>query len=201
MSEKTFKKWERSKEEEYFHKKEQELIGKMRQRQAEADERRQMAVATGVADEEVLNDLQGLGYTRETVSLLHLAPLVQVAWVDGQVQTNEREQLIQIARLRGITEGSSADRQLAEWLDERPSEEFFQRTLHIVHAMLDALSPAYSEASRRDLVAFAIAIAAASGGILGLGDKISDEERAAITRIARELESNRGEAAKGVLGK
>jgi len=128
-------------------------------------------------------------------------PLVQVAWADGHVQHNEREQLIQVARLRGITEGSRADKQLAKWLEERPSDEFFAQTLRIVHAMIESMPPVQGEAARRDLVAFCIAVASASGGILGLGDKISDEERVAITRIAREFESHRREAARNVLEK
>lgn len=196
-----FKDWERGKEEEYFHKKERELIEKMRERQVAAAEREQMATATGIADEELLTDLQELGFTRDTVALLHLAPLVQVAWADGHVQSREREQMFQIARLRGVAEGSAADKQLARWLEQRPSEEFFTRTLRVVHAMLDAMPQVHGEAARRDLVAFCINIASASGGILGLGNKVSDEERAAITQIVRELEGSRGEAAKNVLEK
>lgn len=196
-----FKDREKGLEDEYFRKKEAELVEKMRLRQASEAERREMAAVIGLADEELLTDLQDLGFTRETVSLLHLAPLVRVAWADGEVQRNEREQLIQIARLRGIAEGSKADKQLAKWLEESPSEEFFAQTLRIVHAMIDAMPPVHGEAARRDLVAFCIAIASASGGILGLGDKISDEERGAITQIAREFESSRREAARNVLAK
>lgn len=196
-----FRDREKGLEEEYFRKKEQELIEKMRQRQAADAERREIAAATGLADDELLSDLQELGFTRETVSLLHLVPLVQVAWADDQVQHNEREQLIQIARLRGIAEGSLADKQLAKWFEERPSDEFFAQSLRVVHAMIEALPPVQSEAARRDLIAFCIAVASASGGILGLGDKISDEERVAITRIAREFESRRREAARNVLEK
>ena len=200
MSDKdAFRERGRSQEEEFFRRREQELIEKMRQRQTAEAEREQLATATGIADEAALTDLQELGYTRETVALLHLAPLVQVAWADGAVQHNEREQLRQIARLRGITEGSAADQQLVKWLDHRPTEEFFARTLRIVHAMLDALPAVHREASRRDLVAFCLTIASASGGLLGLGEKISDEERAAISQIASELESSRREAAKSVL--
>ena len=33
-----------------------------------------MAERTGVADEEILRDLEALGYTPETVVLLHLVP-------------------------------------------------------------------------------------------------------------------------------
>ncbi len=196
-----FKDREKGLEDEYFRRKEAELIDKMRRHQASETERREMAAVTGIADEELLADLQELGFTRETVALLHLTPLLRVAWADGEVRRHEREQLIQVARLRGIAEGSEADKQLAKWLEASPTEEFFAQALRLVHAMIEALPPVQSEAARRDLVAFCIAIAAASGGILGFGNKISDEERVAITQIAREFEGRRSEAAQNVIAK
>ena len=61
-------------EEEYFRRKEKEVIEKMR-RNAEAEaQTRRLGEQAGVADEEVLRDLQELGYTPETVMLLHSCP-------------------------------------------------------------------------------------------------------------------------------
>ena len=57
-------------EEEYFRKREQELIEKLRQRRAEDASRQQLAERAGVADEEILNGLQALGYSADTVLLL-----------------------------------------------------------------------------------------------------------------------------------
>src|SRR6266566_5447939 len=48
----------RAQEEEYFQKREQELIAKLQQRGREEATRRQMAERTGVADEEILRDLE-----------------------------------------------------------------------------------------------------------------------------------------------
>ena len=91
-----------AKEAEYFHKKEQELIAKMRQRAALVAERGEMGEALGIADEEILQDLQELGFNRETVKLLHLIPLIQVAWADGQVTSKQLARVLEIARERGI---------------------------------------------------------------------------------------------------
>ncbi len=55
------------------------------------------------------------------------------------------------------------------------------------------------EAGRRDLLSYCAEVAAASGGILGLGRKISDEEQSLLERIAAELERDHAAAAKGVL--
>src|SRR5688572_10184253 len=114
-------------EEEYFRKQEQALIEQMRARQQAEAERQQMAEALGLADDEILRELQALGYTRETVSLLHLAPLVQVAWAEGKMTEGERRLIHDLARSRNIEAGSPVDQRLTEWLDQRPAEDFFER--------------------------------------------------------------------------
>jgi hypothetical protein len=190
----------RAHEEEYFRRKEQELIEKMRRRAELEAERQHMAKSLGVADEEILRDLQELGYTRETVTLLHLVPLVQVAWIDGHVAHRERERILEVARLRGVQDGSPAHQQLADWLAHRPSEEFFQKTLRVIRDLLQARPPEEREASKRDLVSYCTHIAAASGGILGLGRKISEEEQTLLEQVAAELEHDHEAAAQQVVG-
>jgi hypothetical protein len=175
----------RGMEEEYFRKKEQDLVARMR-RQGELEaERQRMAEVIGVSDQDVLRDLQELGYTPDTVMLLHLAPLVQVAWAGGNVTRRERELIIGMARSRGIEEGSRADQQLTNWLDRQPSDEFFQSALRIIRAMLQAMPPEEREASKHDLVSHCASIAAVSGGVLGFG-KISNAEQKLLERIATE---------------
>jgi|SRR5687767_10765003 len=178
-------------EEEFFRKKEQELIEKLRQNAKVATEKHQIGAAIGVSDEKTLNDLLELGYTRETVALLHLVPLVQVAWAEGNVSKRERELIMEAARARGIQVGSAAHKKLAEWLERRPTDGFFQKTLVIIQAILGALPEDQQEGSKRDLVAYCTRIAEASGGILGLGGKIDDAESALLRKIAASLEASR----------
>ncbi|HKC86196.1 MAG TPA: hypothetical protein VKG02_09500, partial [Blastocatellia bacterium] len=66
-------------EEEYFGRKNQELIQKLRERRAREADRQKMAEMMGVDDQEVIEALQDLGYTSETIPLLHIVPLVEVA--------------------------------------------------------------------------------------------------------------------------
>ena len=183
----TFGDRRQAQEEEHFRKREEELIQKMRQR-AEADAHRQrMAERTGIADAEILQDLEALGYTLETVMLLHLVPLVQMAWAEGGVSDRERQLIMDAARVRGVADGSAAARQLAEWLTARPPERFFATTLRAIGAVLAGQPAEERDAAQRDLLAYCSAIAAASGGILGLG-KVSDEEQQLLRRISQELE-------------
>jgi len=174
-------------EEEYFRKQEQALIEQMRARQQAEAERQQMAEALGLTDDEILRELQALGYTRETVSLLHLAPLVQVAWAEGKVTEGERRLIHDLARSRSIGAGSPVDQRLTEWLDKRPAEDFFERTLRIIRALLQALPPNERSARRRDLLSHCAQVATASGGLLGFGT-VTEAEQALLDRIAAELE-------------
>jgi hypothetical protein len=174
-------------EEEYFLRRERELIMSMRRRVKAEDERRQLAEALGVQDEEVLRDLQNLGYTCESVSLLHLIPLIQVAWAEGYISIPKRRLILEIARSHGIEPGSSADQKLSEWLNHQPSEEFFETTLRAIALLLQALPQEQREAGRRDLISSCTDVAAVLGGIMGLGNKICGEEQLLLNHITAEL--------------
>ena len=177
----------RSQEEEYFRRQEQELIAKLQQRGREEAARQRLAERTGVADQEILGDLQSLGYTPETVMLLHLMPLIQMAWAEGDVSSSERDLITEAARARGIEKGSPADQQLAEWLTSRPSDELFDKTLRAIAAILEAGAPGDRDADRKDLLSRLTAIASASGGILGFG-KVSAEEQQVLARVSQAME-------------
>src|SRR5688572_16934416 len=179
----------RSLEEEYFHRKEREVIDKMRVRAAAEDQRRRLGEKAGVADEDVLRDLQELGYTPETVMLLHLVPLIQTAWAEGGVSDKERALIVKAARSRGITEGTPCDQQLNMWLSQRPSDEMFEKSLRAIRTILQAQPADAREASENDLLSLATAIAAASGGIVGF-HAVSAEERQILTHITDELKKS-----------
>jgi hypothetical protein len=179
----------RDHEEEYFRKQDRELIERMRKAAAAAtagDAHQPLGARSGIQDPDLLRDIAALGFDADTVSLLPLVPILQVAWADADVSAAERTLILDIARIRGIAEGSPADRQLAEWLTHRPSPDVFSRASRLVAAMLAAGSGTAQDLSADDLVKYCETIAAASGGILGLA-KVSTTERAAIEQIQTAL--------------
>jgi hypothetical protein len=184
----------RKEEEEYFRRQEQLLIDQLRQRAREEATRRDMAERTGVADQEILRDLEMLGYTPDTVRLLHLVPLLQVASADGGVSDRERALVIEAARAHGVEAGSAADQQLATWLATPPATEFLDKTLRVSGAILQALPSEERDGCMRDLLSYSTAIASASGGILGFG-KVSQAEQRILARITEELERVHGPVA------
>jgi tellurite resistance protein len=189
----------RGQEEEYFHKKEQELIEKLRQRSAMEAKRQELYQAVGVADPKILDDLQELGYTRETIGLLHLIPIVRIAWAEGKITQAERELIFEAARAREVVPGTPGFEKLAEWLKRRPTEQFFEKSMQVIQAILMVLPEEEVESSKRDLVSYCTRVAEASGGILGLGGKIDRNERAVLEQVAKMLEQSHKSAAKEVL--
>ena len=181
-------------EEGYFRKKEQELIGQLRERAEKENERLEMGTTLGTTDADILVTLQEVGYTQATVSVLHLVPLVQVAWADGNVSKSERELIMEAAQARGVETGSEAYEHLTGWLNERPSEEFFARTLSVIGALLQMSPSEQRETDKRDLVSYCTKVAEVSGGLIGFvsrRSRVSKEERELLERIAAKLDESR----------
>jgi len=186
-------------EEEYFGRKNQELIEKMRERREREADRQKMSEIMGVNDQEVLEALQELGYTSETIQLLHLVPLVEVAWAEGGVADRERGMIYKIAQARGIQPASAAHELLSYWFENKPSGRFFENSLRAIRVVLDLLPEEQRQVSRRDLIAYCNQIATAvSSGILGPG-RILDEERELIAHIAAEIGQGREEAVRRII--
>ncbi len=145
--------------------------------------RKELRVRTGLPDLQ-LQELESLGFTPETVSLLPLIPVVQVAWAEGEVTDAERTALLNLARARNIEDGSAADQKLREWLAHRPEEKLFTSAGHLIAAMLSG--PSAKNLSADEVVKYCEIIASASGGMLGI-HRVSTEERALIASITSEL--------------
>lgn len=191
-----FKERERGLEEEYFLRKERELVEKMRKRQEADRQRGELARSVGTSNEEILQALQDLGYNAETVKLIHLMPLLQVAWADGRVDSKERAKLIEVARSSQIEEGSEADQMLARWLDKRPSDEVIEAHLLAINAIIQAVPEEERQKMKDNLINYSITLASASRGLLGLESRISRSEREAIERIVSEVAPEQSEEVK-----
>ena len=180
----------RALEEEYFRKKDKELIEKMRRAAMAAETRAEMGKQTGLTDPEMLQDLETLGFTPETVVLLPLVPVVQMSWAEGGVTPVERRLVVKLARARGIDEGGAADRQLSDWLDRRPAEQVFTHATRLIRALLAV--PDHGDLRADDLVKYCESIADASGGMLGIIGRVSAEERQILATLVAGLKTRPG---------
>ncbi len=186
-------------EDDYFHRRDRELIEKLRKDALKQAERQRTAAAAGVAEDHVvLDDLEQLGWTAEMLKLIHLFPLLQVAWADGKLDPKERELILEAARVHGVTAGPAHERLLAA-MSQRPTEEQLAKATAIVGALVSALPEEQRAESKRNLVAYASAIASATGGTFGFGSKVSAHEAAAMQRIAKALQDGHPAAAAQVV--
>jgi len=166
-------------EDKYIKQAESDQIARVRrERQLEALRREERE---GIADvlqtsQEIAAEAMDLGFDRETSRILHLVPLIQMAWADGEVQDDERARVLQASHDRGITRGSAAHEFLELLLDQRPSDLFFERTNTVIAHLLKQ-DPTGREA--HDLIEHAKSVATAAGGFFGLG-KVSADEQALI---------------------
>jgi hypothetical protein len=135
-------------------------------------------------------ELQDLGFTPDTVALLPIVPVIEVAWAEGGITKAERDPIVALARSRGIEPGSAADLQLTQWLADQPAEAVFAGARRLIRAMLDSGSAQADDLKADDLVTYCEAIASASGGLLGIG-RISASERALLSSIAADLHARR----------
>lgn len=185
---------QRTKEYEYFHKIEEDLIERLRASLAADQARQGLAEATGVADQAALSLLHELGYDRETVRSIHLVPLLWVAWSDGSVSPQESALIRKAASSRGITPGSAAAEKLERLLASQPTSDFFEKSRVVIRALLAVLPESERKAASSSLFEQSRCIAQASGGFLGFGSKLSTEEQETLEALSQDVQATHSAA-------
>jgi tellurite resistance protein len=173
----------RSLEEEFFRREDQRLLAKLNELKAVETNREALAKASGVSKPEVLDKLLGLGIKAETVTALSLVPLVEVAWADGSLDAKERRAVLDRARESGVAPGSTAQTLLEAWLERRPDPKLLDAWTQMVRGIRDQLGPDEAARLKAGLLDHARAVASASGGVLGIGAKVSGAEAAMLAKL------------------
>lgn len=118
----------KAQEEEYFLKKNAEAAEKLKAFQA--------LKASGVKDESLVKLLLEAGFDSDRVRALFLQPLVEVAWADGRVQSEEKELILQFANERKISEDSEAYKVLLNWIDKGPKDQSFLQAKALLEPLM-----------------------------------------------------------------
>jgi len=189
MAKDIFRDRERGEEEAYFRQEDAKLIAKLRQKAQLSEIAHALAEKLHVDEPALLERIRKLGVTLDTGSAFILAPLVEVAWVDGQVSNAERDTILEIANQRGVEPGSADYRQLLDWLEHRPSDELFRAALEAIRIGLSVLPPDESEKRIATIIKACEDVAQATGGIAELLhlDGVSYAESTLIAEIRRHL--------------
>lgn len=190
-----FKERERGFEADYFRKQDAKLLAKLRERAALSEVAQALAEKLKIDNSELLRHIVELGITRETGAAVLLAPLVQVAWAEGQVSDAERSVVLSLAEGRGIAPGSPAYAQLETWLKKRPSDELFATALEAMKDGLSVLPAAERDERIKSIVEAAHRVAEASGSgllkLLGLASGVSHQETAVLDAISQKLRTGK----------
>jgi hypothetical protein len=131
---------------------------------------------------------EAMGFHAETVSLLALIPALRVAWAEGFLQTSERRVLLQIFEQLEIPHGKGFH-ELLGWLDERPSDSFFDSATDILSESL-AKTDSKNGAVLRDFLHRSCLKVADASWEIGLkrdSQTICREERQELEKVGARL--------------
>jgi hypothetical protein len=123
-----------------------------------------------------------LGYAPEKLPLLFLVPFVQVAWAEGFVQASEQKAILRLAANLKINADHSDYDRLLGWFNERPSEEFFDRSIEGLRELLERIPPEQAARLRTMLQLGCVEVAHAAGDI-GLLRGRSNVRREELERL------------------
>ena len=191
MEERIFGDREKAMEDAYFRDQNAKLLDKLRQR-ADLDE---IAQALGeklqVDNPDLLERVRLLGLKPETAPALLLAPLVQVAWAEGEVTKKEADAVLRLIQQRGVEADTPAYGQIIKWLENRPSDELFDTAVEVLKYGFSVLPDAEKEDRIKKIVEACNEVAEASGGglvkVLGLGSGVSGIEAETLDTITATL--------------
>jgi hypothetical protein len=165
-------------EDAFFLKEDQKLIEKYKQMKKMEETKQRLAEVSGIKDEALLKKLVELKIHAETVAAFALVPLIEVAWADGDVDENERR-----AILKSVEKGGVEYELIERWLSHKPDPSLMDAWVHYIQGLCSQCTAAETKELKNELLGHARSVAEATGGFLGLGNKISAEEQAVLKKL------------------
>lgn len=178
----------RALEESFFHKRNQELLDKLKRQLSSQEHKKALATASGISDDAVLDHLLAAHISGETIAAVAIAPLVVVAWADGKLDEREKQAILSASETEGIAPHTLSYELLQDWLNSPPNDVLLSAWKDYVRAARQKLSSQALEALKTDVLGRARKVAHASGGILGLA-KISAAEEQVLRDLERTLQA------------
>jgi len=171
-------------EELFFHKKNEELLNNLKAEMAAEEKRKALTECTGINDADLLNRLLAANIDATTIACFALVPLVVVAWADGDVAEAERAAILSASESSGLSRETGSLQLLENWLQSEPGEELLSTWKDYVAALKTTLTNEDYAHLKTKVLTRAKQVAETAGGFLGLGNKVSTEERAVLDELA-----------------
>jgi len=180
---------EKALEDQFFQRHNEELKQKLRDKQNREELQGELSRIKVFANEETLDRMIELGLNIDTWAAVSLVPLVEVAWASGRVEAKERTAVLTAAEANGVLPGSPSHQLLTSWLETKPDTRLLETWAGYVKQLCTQLAPAERHALRDELIGRARHVAEAAGGFLGLGNKVSPAEEAALEKLSGAFDS------------
>lgn len=174
-------------EADYFHKKDAQLVEKLKAVFNRDLDREELRKTTGISNNEVLDRLAAVNAKGELLLVFRLYPLVEIAWADGKIDPKEAKAVIDAAVKFGIPPTSAALKTLEEWLDRGPTPDGRAAWFAFAGELRKSLNEVELKTFKHDLLEGAKAVAKASGGFLGIGFDVSPAEKKVLDKVADAL--------------
>jgi len=169
----------------FFLNEDKKLIEQLKIMKQMKETKENLAKVSGIKNELILEKLVALNVRPETLASLSLVPLVEVAWADGAVDEREAKAVLASAEKMGFLKGRADYEILLNWMNHRPSDELLDAWIHYIQGLCEELSDEERSELKKDLIENARNIANASGGFLGLGNKVSESEAAILEKLEK----------------
>jgi hypothetical protein len=167
-------------EDAFFAQQDAILIAKLKQMKQMEESRKAISEVSGITNPEILQKLVDLEVRPETVAMLTLVPLIEVAWADGAIDEKEKAAIMAAVQKANINQ---MDLEIVErWLSRKPEPKLLEAWMHYVQGFCEKLSKEEIDSLRKGAVERAQGIAEAAGGFLGVG-KISSKEKAMLNKL------------------
>ncbi len=170
-------------EEAFFSRQNEELRQRLQQAGDAKAKRAAFAAASGITDDALLDQLIALGIDGDRLAALSLVPLVLVAWADGAIDAKERAAVLSGAVEAGLAKGHPSHALLEGWLTHRPPPELLATWKGYIATVSATLDTAERGTLKQELLGRARAVATATGGILGIGQRVSATEEAVLRQL------------------
>ena len=170
-------------EDAFFAQQNKQLVEKMKAERQKAMSKDSIREVTGIANDGVLDRLVALNLNGETIAALALFPLIEVAWADGAVDENEVAAVLDAAHASGVLKGSRAHTLIEGWLKLKPPTTLHAAWFNYVQSLCAGMKPDEKAMLKNELLGKARQVAEASGGILGMGNKVSKAESEMLTKL------------------
>jgi hypothetical protein len=176
-------------EDQFFLKEDQKIIEKLRMMQKMQETKENLSRVSGIQNDHVLQTLVDLKIRPETLAPLTLIPLLEVAWADGALDEKEKQAVVSAIHQSGRLKKPEDRELLEQWLERRPSPELLTGWTYYIQGLCERLSPEEKQGLKNELMTYTRSIAEASGGFLGLGNKISTAEAEMLKKMEAAFET------------